>query len=311
MQNEDFAKASLIDLQRIWDYAEHNAMTDLIRFRNRWFCTFREGNNHVSPDGKIRILISDDGSCWNSAALLNVPDRDMRDPKLSMTPSGCLMLNTCAVQRTPLKQNLQSLILFSENGIEWSAPQPIGDPDCWLWRITWHQEIAYTVGYTIAEPLKTRLYAARDGIHYDVVADDLCTEDFPNEATLAFRKDGSALCLQRRDAGKATALLGISNPPYNTWEWKDLGVRIGGPNLLILPDGRIIAAVRRYGADPWTSLNYLDPVEGTLNEFMALPSGGDTSYAGLCWHEDMLWASYYSSHEQKTSIYLAKIKIPI
>ena len=136
------------------------------------------------------------------------------------------MLNTCAVQRTPFKQSLQSLILFSENGIKWGAPQPIGDPDCWLWRVTWHQEIAYTIGYAIVEPLKTRLYIASDGMHYDLAADSLCTEDFPNEATLAFRNDHSALCLQRRDAGKATALLGISNPPYNAWEWKDLGVRI-------------------------------------------------------------------------------------
>jgi hypothetical protein len=309
MKNEFSVKAELLDLRKIWDYAEHNAFTDLLRFRDRWFCTFREANNHISPQGKIRVLVSDDGSCWNSTALLAMPDYDMRDPKLSITPSGCLMLNMCAVQRTPSSQKLQSFILFSENGVEWSAPQPIGDPDCWLWRVVWHQEIAHTIGYTIVAPLKTRLYVSEDGIHYAVMPDDLCAEDFPNEATLAFRKDGSALCLQRRDAGKATALLGISNPPYNAWEWKDLGVRIGGPNLLILPDDRIIAAIRRYGANPWTSLSYLDPDEGTLHEFLALPSGGDTSYAGLCWHEEVLWVSYYSSHEEKASIYLAQIKI--
>ena len=41
-----------------------------------------------------------------------------------------------------------------------------------------------------------------------------------------------------------------------------------------------------------------------------LTSGGDTSYAGLVWHDEVLWISYYSSHEGKTSIYLAKVKIP-
>ena len=40
---------------------------------------------------------------------------------------------------------------------------------------------------------------------------------------------------------------------------------------------------------------------------LTLPSGGDTSYAGMVWHNDLLWVSYYSSHEGKTSIYLAKI----
>jgi hypothetical protein len=28
----------------------------------------------------------------------------------------------------------------------------------------------------------------------------------------------------------------------------------------------------------------------------------------LLWHDDLLWMSYYASHEGKTSIYLAKIK---
>jgi hypothetical protein len=102
-------------------------------------------------------------------------------------------------------------------------------------------------------------------------------------------------------------MLGSSGPGYTQWDWKDLGIRVGGPNLLVLPDGRIVAAVRRYGTQPWTSLSWLDPVEGSLVEFLALPSAGDTSYAGLQWHEEILWVSYYSSHEQKTSVYLARV----
>ena len=46
-----------------------------------------------------------------------------------------------------------------------------------------------------------------------------------------------------------------------------------------------------------------------MKEALALPSGGDTSYPGLVFHEDLLWVSYYSSHEGKTSIYLAKVQI--
>jgi hypothetical protein len=43
---------------------------------------------------------------------------------------------------------------------------------------------------------------------------------------------------------------------------------------------------------------------------LQLPSGGDTSYPGMVWHEGILWMSYYSSHEGKTSIYLARIRLP-
>ncbi|OQB35591.1 MAG: hypothetical protein BWY09_02248 [Candidatus Hydrogenedentes bacterium ADurb.Bin179] len=42
---------------------------------------------------------------------------------------------------------------------------------------------------------------------------------------------------------------------------------------------------------------------------LELPSGGDTSYPGLVWYDGLLWVSYYASHEGKTSIYLAKVKL--
>jgi len=44
-------------------------------------------------------------------------------------------------------------------------------------------------------------------------------------------------------------------------------------------------------------------------EFLEFPSGGDTSYPGMVFYDGILWVSYYSSHEEKTSIYLAKVKI--
>ena len=56
----------LVEVKKIWDRAPHNAFTDLIRFQDRWFCVFREGKNHVSPDGALRVLTSPDGVKWES-----------------------------------------------------------------------------------------------------------------------------------------------------------------------------------------------------------------------------------------------------
>ena len=88
-----------------------------------------------------------------------------------------------------------------------------------------------------------------------------------------------------------------------------MGVRIGGPHMIRLPDGRIVAATRLYDGSTRTSLSWLDPEAGTLEEFIKLPSGGDTSYPGLVYHEGVLWVSYYSSHEGKTAIYLAQVRL--
>ena len=43
--------------------------------------------------------------------------------------------------------------------------------------------------------------------------------------------------------------------------------------------------------------------------FRSLPSSGDSSYPGLVWHDNQLWISYYSSHEGKAAIYIARVKL--
>ena len=300
----------LLDLRKIWDQAPHNAFTDLVRYQNAWFCVFREGENHTSLDGKIRVLRSPDGLEWKPVALLSIPGSDLRDPKITVTPGRKLMINAAAAYDPSASVRHQSLVWFSQDGIEWSRPERIGEPNFWIWRVAWNGDVAYGVGYSTIEPLITRLYSSCDAINFEPVVERMFVEGFPNEAAIAFERDGRAICLQRRDAGAATAQLGVAHPPYEDWHWEDLGVRIGGPQILLLPDGRVVAAIRRYGREPWTSLNWLDPVNGRISEFLALPSGGDNSYAGLCWHRDILWVSYYSSHEHRTGIYLAQVRIP-
>ena len=92
------------------------------------------------------------------------------------------------------------------------------------------------------------------------------------------------------------------------WDWKKIEKAIGGPNLLILPDGRYVAGLRFYNPER-TSLAWYDWEAGSLNEFLALPSGGDNSYPGLLWRDGLLWISYYSSHSGKAKIYLAKVSL--
>ena len=86
------AKPEIVSVTKIWDRGEHNAFTDLIHFRHRWWCTFREGKGHAGDIGKVRIIVSSDGVMWASAALVAQDGIDLRDPKLSIIPDGRLML---------------------------------------------------------------------------------------------------------------------------------------------------------------------------------------------------------------------------
>ena len=49
--------------------------------------------------------------------------------------------------------------------------------------------------------------------------------------------------------------------------------------------------------------------QGRHNAFTDLIRFGDQSCPGLLWHDGVLWVSYYASHEGKTSIYLANLKL--
>lgn len=296
----------LIGVQKIWDQAAHNAFTDLIHFENQWLCAFREGTGHISPDGALRIIGSTDAVHWSSRALLTSSDSDLRDAKLSITPSNQLMLCGAEVLHNKSTHSYQSLSWFSTDGQSWGNRHEIGDPDFWLWRITWHSGTAYSMGYHCAEDSFINLYHSIDGQHFSLLAERLTDIGVPNEASLTFDND-RAYCLLRRE--QANGLLGSSQAPYTKWEWKDLGVPIGGPQIIHAPNGRLIAAVRLYDEGARTSLCWIDTQTGQLTEALKLPSGGDTSYAGLVWHDDLLWVSYYSSHEGKTAIYLAKIKV--
>lgn len=298
----------VVSVRRIWDASPHNAFTDLVRWHDRWWCVFRTGQAHVSPDGALQVLVSSDGEQWSPAARITSDRSDLRDAKVCVTPDDRLMLTGAGALHPPSSVKHESLAWFSSNGVDWSAPVVIGEPNLWLWRTTWHRGTAWSIGYdTLAEGF-IRLYRSEDGVRFRVVVPALLDQQRPNEHAFSFASDDTATCVVRRDGEPGRAMLGRSRPPYTRWEWRELDRRLGGPALLRLPDGRLVAAGRGHDRGPvHTGLCWLDVEKATLDEFAKLPSGGDCSYPGLAWHAGQLWVSYYSSHEQRTSVYLARV----
>lgn len=304
--------AELVSVEKIWDAAPHNAFTDLIYWKQVWYCVFREGRDHVSPDGALRILASSDGRHWESAARITMDGVDLRDAKITATPDGQLMLMGAGAYPPGGKVRHQTFMWISKDGRAWSEAEAVGDPDVWLWRVRWVGETAWGIGYsTRSDDRFTRWYKSDNGAQFVPVISRLDVAGYANEHDFAELANGRLVCLLRRDENPGTAMIGVSDPPYDAWEWKDAGQRVGGPAILRIPDGRLLAAVRLYDGKVRTSLAWLDPDKGTLKEFLTLPSAGDTSYPGLVWNTETneLWISYYSSHEAKTSIYLARVKV--
>jgi hypothetical protein len=297
-------------VKMIWDGAPHNAFTDLVRWRDQFYCAFREGEGHAGDLGKLRILRSGDGSDWESVGLISLDGYDLRDAALSITPEDRLLLLGGAQQTGDKGRMTGTVVSTSDDGIGWSVPMAVTDPGRWLWRITWHENDAYGVSYATPEGKPwSQLLKSHDGLRFEIVQPELSGDGWPTEARIRFDREGNALCLHRRDGESNNAFFGKASPPFTDWEWKDLGMYFGGPNMLQLPGAMWIGAGRTIAPEARTQIAWIDPDAKTLEPVLELPSGGDTSYPGMVWHDDKLWVSYYSSHEGKASIYLAVLKV--
>jgi hypothetical protein len=298
-------------VQKIWDQDPHSAFTDLIRWRERFVCAFRVGQKHVSPDGAIQLVESKDGKSWSPLSRIQSTKADLRDPKLMVVARARLIvLAAGAIGERPRVEH-QTYTWSSQDGKTWSAAVPTGERDSWIWRATPYQGKFYGWGYDTKQERHVKFFESPDGLHFLPVTKKLLTDrGYPNETAMVIHND-QALCLLRRD-GKAldnTALLGTARAPFKEWSWSDLGIQIGGPALLRLPSGHLLATVRLYTPKVRTAVCLLDPANAKLTELLTLPSGGDCSYAGMVWHDDRLWISYYSSHEGKSAIYLAQVRV--
>jgi hypothetical protein len=323
------AEPEIASVIQIWNQGRHNAFTDLIRWHDRWYCIFREADAHVGGNGQLRVLTSSDATRWESIALVREEGIDLRDPKLAVTPDDRLMIvagGSVYDGRTLVGR--QPRVAFSKDGREWTPPRRVLSEGEWLWRVTWHEGRCYGVTYNAsmrstdqaraaassgtAPPgpadWKLKLVASHDGLEYDVIT-HLDVPGHPNETTLRFLRGGEMIALVRREGGNMFGWIGSSRAPYTDWSWKETSHRLGGPNFIPLPDGTLWAAGRSYPGGATTVLARMKPA-GDYAPALTLPSGGDTSYPGLVWHDGRLWMSYYSSHEGKSAIYLAQIKLP-
>jgi hypothetical protein len=232
----------LLDVVKIWDGGEHNAFTDLIRFRNAWYCVFRESSGHQHPNGRIRIISSADGVNWKSVKVFADSTLDLRDPKICVTPKGRLMVHYVGVTFDSMKvQHFTNKAHFSVDGMFWSSPRIMVADSMLPWRITWHNGFAYSIGWNKEKGLE--LYKSKDGIKFNSIY-RFELKEFPNEATIVFKKNGDMTAIIRKENQPKGFYIGRSKAPYTEWEIKTNYMFAGGPDMIYRPDSTRMAAYR-------------------------------------------------------------------
>ncbi|WP_416308157.1 hypothetical protein [Neptunicella sp. SCSIO 80796] len=305
------------DSKMLYSMAPHSAFTDLCNFSNTLFCSFRAATDHISPDGKIVILQLDwqgDTVAKNMVRMLNC---DLRDPKLSVSTDGKLILLFYARHSQPDGTFLysQPYVCFSQDGASWSSPKAVGQKNHWLWRLRWYGDKALGFAYNRRQQILD-LYAGNPLRTFEKLLPEALSQrkhhrGYPNESDIGFDSRGTAYAIVRRDADSGMAQWGIAKPPYKQWHWQDLGFYIGGPVMLMLDDQQALLCGRIWQEHgPKTALIKLNLINLEANIVHILPSGGDCSYPGLVKQGDDLYISYYSSHiDNHSRIYLSHLSL--
>ena len=316
-------------VRQLFNDGNHNAFTDMCRFGDRLYLTFRS-----CPDGhmlfntsRIVVLASDDGTDWNQVHAFSVANRDVRDPHFLVFKNklfvytGAWWVTAGNAEDRDVNDHL-GFCAWSKDGESWHGPRMMdGTHGHYIWRAAARDGTAYLNGRRIRnfdvlarrdEPpewMESWLLHSADGFTWTPLS--LIQPAHGDETALLFESDDDLMAVAR--AGGRPAQLCRSRRPFTDWACSDLDRHIGGPLLARWGKQFLVGGRKHTENGPVTALYEL---EGTdLKEIADLPSGGDNSYPGFVeLGPERALLSYYSSHEGSgtglapSAIYLAALE---
>ena len=146
----------ITNIRRVFHNGEHNAFTDLVRFRDRFYLTFRScpDGHMVHPSASIIILASTDAKQWEQVHRFSVDKRDTRDPHFLIVKDTLFVYTGtwyCG-QTSPKPQDYDlnqhlGYAAWSKDGAEWHSPILLeGTFGHYIWRANAFDGKAYLCG---------------------------------------------------------------------------------------------------------------------------------------------------------------------
>ena len=319
------------EVRRAFHNGEHNAFTDMIRWKGKIWLTFRScpDGHMVHPTSSILVLSSVDGEEWKEEHAFSVARRDVRDPHFLLFDgklfiyTGTWWTGDATLPREDYNINQHlGYAVYTDDGESWSEPTQLeGTYGHYIWRAATHDGKAYLCGrrkqhYSEQDEsenappriVESAMLESDDGLVWKFHS--LFQSTGGDETAFLFEDDGSLIAVSR--SGGQPAQLVKAGPPWREKTLTDFDAYLGGPLLTKWGAAYLVGGRRNTDNGPKTTLYWLEG--DTLKQFAELPSGGDNSYPGFVELDngDGL-ISWYSSHEKDedgnplTAIYLARL----
>jgi hypothetical protein len=302
----------------VFNEAQHNAFTDLIKYNGNYYCVFREASTHDSYNGLLRVMQSYNGNSWQKFSLLSVGSKDLRDPHFFVDNNNVLSIGTSGRNR---KEEHENIVFKLKNGSFIQSAADSLNNNYWLWSFTNSGNGIYSIGYNLKQSCfnsggsndpKIRLFlnTNTNGTNYINISPANWIDDSfkcPCEASMVFTNDSTLVTIVRDEHTEGLSHIGISKKPFQNWQWQTFPHFVRGPKLALLPNGKIFLAAASMVYYNKTYYAILNPSTFSVETIKAFPSGGDTGYPGVIIEGNTALVSYYSSHEGNTRIYINRI----
>jgi hypothetical protein len=287
----------------------HNGFTDLQFWQGCYWVGYRKGSAHASMDGTATVSVSADRVRFREAARLRARG-DNRDPKLLPVNEDRMAAYFPSWTLGAGAHELQQYLAFTDNGFDWTRPEPILEPGLWLWRIRCHEKRYYGLIQNLqgdwsngAAPHQLDLAVSDDLFNWKILA-RVGEVHGLNESDIFWHPDGEAWMVARSVVRPKGSFFCSARAPYVDWKVVELEPMVHAPIFLhhagdLYVAGRCLPPSAGNPVFPFggSSLGIWRVRRETLEPVLHIPATGDCSYPG--WIKDPegnICLTYYSQH---------------
>lgn len=327
-------------VRETWDVVAdgaHNSNTDLIHWNGQFLLCHQTSPYHMgSRRSRLLLWRSSDARAWEKVTEFKPERGEYRDPKFAAIHDRLFLY--LLPNLTLLAEPVTTVYTSSADGSSWEPAVEVDHPGWLFWRPKTVDGATWYVTAYWHEHGKSALLKSNDGVRWTTVS-QIYEGERNDETDFEFLPDGRMIATARLEGSgnewgdaSASTLIAVSRSPYESWTYQKSSItRLDGPSLF--PYNRRVYAIGRYQATrapgvveqgglysrKRTSVFLVE--EGGLRYLTDLPSAGDTSYAGVVFRGDELYASYYTSPPERdftwimgmfrpSNIRMARIDLP-
>ena len=285
------------------------AFCDAIKFEGKYYCVFREGENHAAyhdwhKNGFLKIMSSNDLINWSEELDIKDDNWDLRDPCFCVVGNRIYLYYgyySFATPYPPQKTGVSVLELVEGKlSVKKTEKVDIGnDSFYWLWKVYYDGSSFLGAAYDLEAPL---LYVtSKDGIHFEKQSEIVVKGD---ETSLDELPDKRRVAIIRNITPKSNALLAISSPPYDSWVSYELNEMIESPESFIYNDEIYVLGRSKYGMSMF-KIDVERKKALPVYNFFAYGGYGDCGYPGVILEDNNLDVLYYAVNPltEETAIY--------